>query len=80
MRLSFCELSALQFELGFIPFKKFAPLIARIEQADPLLVIERDRKAAEAIHADSAFFADPKFQAAGAASSLLLFQFLKAWL
>ena len=69
------NVSGLQFEFGFIFFQEFAEFIGRVKQTDPLLVVKRDRKAAEAIDTDSALFSNAELKAAGAPSSLLLFKF-----
>jgi hypothetical protein len=66
----------LQFQLGFIFFQKFSQFAGDIEQTLPLLVIKRDRKTAQPVDADPAFFADPKFQTSGAA--WLLFELRQA--
>src|ERR1700730_1597959 len=65
----------LQFELagGFIFFEEFAELGCGFEQANPLFVIKRDGKAAEAIDADATFFADAKFEGLARAAAGLFF-------
>src|SRR6266702_7680623 len=45
-------------------FEEFAKVFGHVEEADPLLVIERDREATQAIDAYAAFFADAEFQGA----------------
>src|SRR5579864_5317895 len=55
--------------------EKGAELRSSVEQSNPLLVIERDRKAAEAINAYAAFFTDPEFEGPRSATASLLFQF-----
>src|SRR6267143_2851661 len=71
------ELFLLQLELagGFVFFEEFAELRHGVDEADPLFVIERDGKAAEAVNADAAFFADAKFEGAAAAAAGLFFHF-----
>jgi len=56
----------LQFEFacGLLFFKEGFEFWDRFEQAGPLLVIECDGEAAEAIDADAAFFADAKIESA----------------
>src|SRR6267378_2294341 len=58
-RLLFFELEA-----GLVLFEEFAEVFGHVEEADPLLVIQRHREAAEAVHADAALFTDAKFQGA----------------
>ncbi len=70
--LFFFELERASF---LILLEESAQAIARIEKADPLLVIQCDGKAAEPVNADAAFFANSKFKLAGAAAGGLLFQF-----
>ena len=59
---------------GFILGKTYMryPVFSQ-EQANPLLVIECDGEAAEAVDARAAFFSDPEFELAGAARARLLF-------
>src|SRR5258705_13096737 len=70
---------------GFVFLEEFAELRHGVEEADPLFVIERDGKAAEAVDADAAFFADAKFERAAAAARLLFhfrdfcFEFFVRW-
>src|SRR5580700_7231828 len=52
----------LEFEAVFVFFEEFAEVFGHVEEADPLLVVERDREAAQAIDADAALFTDAKFQ------------------
>src|SRR6266567_560090 len=52
-----------------------AELRRGLQKAVPLLVVERDGKAAEPVDADPAFFSNAKFECAGAPSGALLLQF-----
>src|SRR5579863_6658274 len=81
--------SALLFELElrFVFFHEALDVGGGTEQAVPLLVVERDRKAAQAVHAHAAFFADLENQVAAAFLDFyfffqlrqLRFQFLVGW-
>src|ERR1700739_1353266 len=64
----------LQPAVGLVSFQEFAQIRRGFEQANPLLVIQRDGKAAQPVHADPAFFAHAKFECAGAAAPSLFFQ------
>ena len=62
-----------QFAGGLVFFEEFAKFLRYVEQAHPLFIIERDRKTAEAVHADTAFFSDAKIERAAAFAALLFF-------
>src|SRR5689334_3111123 len=64
-----------QLELGFVFVEKGAEIVCLVEQACPLLEIERDRETSKAIDTDAAFFADAEFQRSGALVCNLLLQF-----
>src|SRR5262250_1875856 len=78
------------FELGlafrFLLFQEFRQLFGRTQQANPLFVVKRYRKTAEAVDADAAFLTDAEIERAAAfLAGLLLqrgelcFQFFVAW-
>src|SRR5664279_3504584 len=68
------SLRVLQFHAGLVRLQKLSDLIGLVEQPDPLLVIEGDREASQAIHAHTALFADFKLETASL-TPLSLFQF-----
>src|SRR5690348_5065889 len=51
-----------ELQLASVLFQKRAQIGSRIQQPDPLLVIEGHREPTQAVDADAAFFADPKLQ------------------
>src|SRR5437016_2537318 len=65
----------LQLSGGFVLLEERAKLWRSFKQANPLFIVQRDGKAPEAVHADAPFFADTKFERAGAASASLFFHF-----
>ena len=58
------RLLQLQLPAALVLFQKLSQLFRRIEQSNPLFVIERDRKSSEAIHTHASFFSDSKIQRA----------------
>src|SRR5215469_3633170 len=64
-----------QLEPRLVFLEEFAQVVGHVEQADPLLVIERDREAAQAIDADAALFPHAKFQRALFSAFGLFFEF-----
>src|SRR5713101_166301 len=71
-RLFFLEL---QLSSSFVLLEERAKLRRRLQQSDPLFVIQRDGKSPQAVHADAPFFAHSKFQRSGPAPASLFFQF-----
>ncbi len=65
-------LRLLKLELRFISFKEIAEFLRRIEQAHPLLVVERYGETAKTVETNAALLAHFKLQTA---SALLLFKF-----
>ena len=62
-----------QLQLRFVFFHKRLDVVRRAQQAVPLLVVQRDRKAAQAVYADPTLLSDLENQVAAA---LLDFDFL----
>jgi len=80
-------LAVLQLQRGLVGLDKLTELIGLVKQPGPLLVVQGDRKSAQAIDADAAFFADLEVESAALTSLELLFrlrqfgfQFLIAWI
>lgn len=61
-----------QLQAAFVLFHEFLELLGVVEQADPLLVIERHRESAQAVHAYRAFFADAEVDDAALSTGLQL--------
>src|SRR5580704_11445108 len=59
-------LGVLKLQARFIFFEEGAEVVGNFEQAVPLFVIQGDREASQAVHADAAFFSHAKFQSAAA--------------
>src|SRR5688500_1549065 len=57
----------LGFELGVVRFEEGADVLCNVEQARPLLLVERAGEAAEAVHRHAALFAHLQRHAARAA-------------
>src|SRR5437016_7259848 len=71
-RLFFLEL---QLSFGLVFLEERAKLRYRLQQPDPLFVVQRDGKSPQPVHAHAPFFADAELQRAAAASASLLFHF-----
>src|SRR5258708_27627938 len=67
-------ISFLELEFAFVFFEKSLEGFRLAEQPGPLLVIKRDWKSSQPVHADPTFFAYPKFQRSTAAAGALLLQ------
>ena len=70
---SFGLLFGFQLQPVLVFFEEGSEPIGCAEEAHPLLVIECDRKAAQAVDADAALLAHPEFQAAQLFPTSLLF-------
>jgi hypothetical protein len=62
---------AFEFQFGFVFFKKFSKFFRGFEQPGPLFVVKSHGKSAQAVYANATLFADPEFQAASSAGTLL---------
>ena len=67
-------LPILQLEPVLVLFEESAETVGGIEQANPLLVIERDREAAEPVDADAALFSDTELKGPSFSAADLLFE------
>ena len=65
-------LQLLKLEFRFVRLKEIAEFLRRIEQAHPLLVVERYGKTAKTVNTDTALVAHPELQTP---KGLLLFKF-----
>src|SRR5450432_566710 len=76
----------LQLQLALVVFKELLEVFGSTQQPGPLFVVKRDRETAQAVDADSAFFADAELHRPGAFRALLFefgnfgFQFFVRWL
>src|SRR5580658_3382621 len=76
-------LRLLKLEFRFVRLKEIAEFLRRIEQAHPLLVVERYGETAKTVDTDTALVAHPKLQTATALLPFKFcdsrFQFLIRW-
>src|SRR5271168_2234192 len=68
------SLRRLQLQLALVLFQERAQVRRDIQQTDPLLVVQRDWKPPQSVHAYAAFFSHAKFQAAFLSRTCLFFQ------
>src|SRR5882672_7024658 len=68
-------LRRLQLQLALVLFQERPQIICRVQQPNPLLVIQRDRKSPQSIHTHATLFSHAKFQRPFFPRPCLLFQF-----
>src|SRR5208337_63256 len=63
-----------QLKPALVLFEEIAQVVGRVEQPDPLLVVECHREAPQAVDAHASLFSDAKFEAAFGPCAGLLFE------